>query len=87
VHGPAIDTSRQVCSCMQVNKGPHSAAMVAEARRLGASAVRGNHDDAGLAAYLDHRAGRPVKVYASQCMLQCLPCQLLKAGIVIMPCL
>lgn len=47
---------------MQVNKGPHSAAVVAEARRLGALAVRGNHDDAGLAAYLDHRAGRPVKV-------------------------
>jgi hypothetical protein len=45
-----------------VNKGPHSAGVVAEARRLGALSVRGNHDDACLAAYLDHKAGRPVKV-------------------------
>lgn len=47
---------------VQVNKGPHSAGVVAEARRLGALSVRGNHDDACLAAYVDHKAGRPVKV-------------------------
>lgn len=47
---------------LQVNKGPHSAAVVAEAHRLGALAVRGNHDDAALAAYADHKSGRPKKV-------------------------
>ena len=57
---------------VQVNKGPHSAGVVAEARRLGALSVRGNHDDACLAAYVDHKAGRPVKV-SSHGMQKTLP--------------
>lgn len=45
-----------------VNKGPDSAGVVATARRLGALSVRGNHDDAALAAYYEHRHGKKVKV-------------------------
>lgn len=47
---------------LQVNKGPDSAGVVAAAQKLGALAVRGNHDDAALAAYLSHKRGHKVKV-------------------------
>lgn len=45
-----------------VNKGPHSAAVVATVRQLGALCVRGNHDDSALEAYRQHAAGKKVKV-------------------------
>mmetsp|Transcript_15576 Transcript_15576/g.47025 ORF Transcript_15576/g.47025 Transcript_15576/m.47025 type:complete len:368 (+) Transcript_15576:133-1236(+) len=44
-----------------VNKGPHSAAVVATVRQLGALCVRGNHDDSALEAYRQHAAGKKVK--------------------------
>ena len=49
-----------------VNKGPHSAAVVAAARRLGALSVRGNHDDSALEAYRQHAAGQKVKVVTAR---------------------
>lgn len=49
-----------------VNKGPHSAAVVAAARQLGALSVRGNHDDSALEAYRQHAAGQKIKVTARQ---------------------
>lgn len=42
-----------------VGKGPKSAEVVRFAREAGALCVRGNHDDAALAAYYAARAGRP----------------------------
>lgn len=47
-----------------VNKGPHSAEVVAEARRLGAYAVRGNHDDSALAAYRALQRGEAAEIDA-----------------------
>jgi len=41
-----------------VNKGPKSREVVARARRAGALAVRGNHDDAALAALAARNAAR-----------------------------
>jgi len=42
-----------------VNKGPYSDKVVETAQRLNALCVRGNHDDAALAAYKQYQYGNP----------------------------
>jgi len=44
-----------------VNKGPGSPQVLQMVKTLGAKPVRGNHDDAALAAFGDYTKGRPLK--------------------------